>query len=70
MEHYEVESSMIDRMGYDAETRVLEVLGSSKAHCMICESIRGAIQNVAPILDTAYGKFQIPLLTRLQCTEN
>jgi hypothetical protein len=39
MEHYEVESSMIDRMGYDAETRVLEVLGSSKAHSKICESI-------------------------------
>jgi hypothetical protein len=31
---------------------------------------RGAIQNVAPVLGSAYGKFQIPLLTWLQCTDN
>jgi hypothetical protein len=29
-----------------------------------------AIQNIAPVLDSAYGKFQIPLLTWLQCTDN
>jgi hypothetical protein len=30
----------------------------------------GAIQNVVPILGSAYGKFQILLLTWLQCTDN
>jgi hypothetical protein len=30
----------------------------------------GAIQNVAPVLGSAYGKFQFPLLTRLQFIDN
>jgi hypothetical protein len=30
----------------------------------------GAIQNVAAVLGSAYGKFQIPFLTRLQFIEN
>jgi hypothetical protein len=40
--------------------------------CVIAISIlkRGAIQNVAPVLGSAFGKFQIPLLTWLQFTDN
>jgi hypothetical protein len=31
---------------------------------------KGAIQNVAPVLGFAYGKFKIPLLAQLQCIDN